>query len=183
VADRQLFELMGKNAFSLVQSKLQCAPALELIRLSIRAMLTELSSNLYERVLARLPDYGHTFSPIFEFELSDLQHGEAVALDMAIATALAVVMGILDIRDAEQVLSTQHTLGLPIMRSEVTVEMLSGGAHEAVKARGGRLRMPLLARIGEAVFVDQVSESELAKALAFLESWSDGRTLEVAQSA
>jgi 3-dehydroquinate synthetase/predicted NBD/HSP70 family sugar kinase len=183
VADRPLFELIEENAIALIRTKLQGAKGSELIRRSIRAMLLELSPNLYERTLNRYPDYGHTFSPIFEFELSDLEHGEAVALDMAVATALAVVLGILDVNDAEQILVTQHALGLPIVRTGLTIEMLLRGASEAKKHRGGHLRMPILCRIGEAVFIDEVTGPELEQGLAFLRSWSHARMLEVAQSA
>ncbi|HXZ41507.1 MAG TPA: ROK family protein [Terriglobales bacterium] len=183
VVDRQLFELIEEHAYYLVRTKLQCAPGAELIRRAIRAMLLELSPNLYERTLDRFPDYGHTFSPIFEFELSDLEHGEAVALDMALATALAVILGILDIEDAERILATQHALGLPIVRAGLTMDMLLRGVHEAKRHRGGQLRMPILRGIGEAMFIDEVTEHQLEEAVAFIRSWSGGRMTEVPRSA
>jgi len=172
VADRALFELIEEHAFSVVRTKLQCEQGTEIIRRAIRAMLLELSPNLYERTLERRPDYGHTFSPVFEFELSDLEHGEAVALDMAIATAFAVVSGFLDVEDAEQILITQRALGLPIIRAGLTMDMLLRGIHDARKHRGGQLRMPVLCGIGEAMFVDEISEARLEEALAFIRSWS-----------
>jgi 3-dehydroquinate synthetase/predicted NBD/HSP70 family sugar kinase len=183
VADRLLFELIEEHGVDLLRTKLQCAQGAELIRRAIRAMLLELSPNLYERTLDRFPDYGHTFSPIFEFELSDLQHGEAVALDMAITTALAVVLGILDCEDAERIFATQYALGLPIIRAGLTMDMLLRGAHEAERHRGGQLRMPVLCGIGEAMFIDEMSESQLEEALAFIRSWSSGRISEVPKSA
>lgn len=183
VVNRPLFELMESNAFHLLRTKLQCAQGADLIRCAIRTMLLELSPNLYERNLERFPDYGHTFSPIFEFELSDVQHGEAVALDMAIATALAVVLGILDIDYAERILNTQRALGLPIIRAGLTVEMLLRGVHEAEKHRGGQLRMPVLRGIGEAIFIDEVSKSQLEEALSLIRSWPRGRMLQLANSA
>ena len=179
VADRGLFELIEENNFCLIQTKLQCAQGTELIRRAIRTMLLELSPNLYERTLERLPDYGHTFSPIFEFELADLQHGEAVALDMAVSTALAVVSDFLDIQDAERILLTQEAVGLPVVRAGLTIDMLLRGVHEAKRHRGGHLRMPILCGIGEAVFIDEISESRLEEALAFIRSWSAGSTSEV----
>jgi len=183
VVDRQLFELIEEHAGYLVRAKLQCAPGAELIRRAIRAMLLELSPNLYERTLDRFPDYGHTFSPIFEFELSDLEHGEAVALDMALATALAMILGILDIEDAERILATQHALGLPIVRAGLTMDMLLRGVYEAKRHRGGQLRMPILRGIGEAMFIDEVTEHQLEEAVAFIRSWSGGRMTEVPRSA
>ncbi len=183
VADRTLFELIENNSFHLVVSKLRCAAGADLIRRSIRAMLLELSPNLYERTLDRSPDYGHTFSPVFEFALDDLQHGEAVALDMAIATAIAVVLGVLNVRDAERILTVQRELGLPIVREEVTVEMLGRGIQDARKHRGGRLRMPVLCGIGQVMFIDEVSHSQLLDALTFIRSWDTESTLEARQSA
>ena len=183
VADRPLFRLIEEHGVDLVRTKLQCAQGAELIGRAIRAMLLELSPNLHERTLDRFPDYGHTFSPIFEFELSDLEHGEAVALDMAIATALAVVLGILDIEDAKRIFGTQHALGLPIDRAGLTLEMLLRGAHEAERHRGGHLRMPILRGIGEAMFIDEISDLQLEEALALIRSWSSGRIPEARKSA
>jgi 3-dehydroquinate synthetase/predicted NBD/HSP70 family sugar kinase len=172
VADPTLFELIELHAFDLIRTKLQSNDGAEVIRRSIRAMLCELSPNLSERNLERLPDYGHTFSPIFEFELSDLEHGEAVALDMSIATALAIRLGILDRNDAERIFLTHQALGLPITREGMTPEMLQRAIRDAEKHRGGRLRMPLLRRVGEATFINVVSERELAEALAYVQCWS-----------
>ena len=183
VADRALFELMERHASRLSLSKLRCEAGPELIRRSIRAMLLELSPNLYERTLDRPPDYGHTFSPIFEFALEDLQHGEAVALDMAIATMLAVVLGSLQIEDAERILDVQQALQLPIVRDEITVQMLSRGIEDAKKHRGGRLRMPILRGIGAVEFLDDVNHLQLHEALGLIRTWNKESTLEARQSA
>jgi 3-dehydroquinate synthetase/predicted NBD/HSP70 family sugar kinase len=183
VADRQLFELIESSAAHLLRTRLQCSQGSELIRRSIRAMLLELAPNLHERTLDRLPDYGHTFSPIFEFVLSDLEHGEAVALDMALDAALALLLGSLDRADAHRILLTQHALGLPIVRDEICVDILARGVREAKRHRGGQLRMPLLSGIGEARFVDELTDTQLADALAFVRSWTGRGACEVAQSA
>jgi len=183
VVDRRLFEVIEEHAYYLIRSKMQSEPGMEVILRSIRAMLLELAPNLYERSLDRFPDYGHTFSPIFEFELSDLEHGEAVALDMAVATALAVIMGFLRAEDAERILATQHALGLPIVRAGLCLDMLTRGAQEAKKHRGGQLRMPVLCGLGEALFIDDVTDSQLEESLAFVESWYSGRLAEVPKSA
>jgi 3-dehydroquinate synthetase/predicted NBD/HSP70 family sugar kinase len=172
VADRELFELIEKCGADLIHTKLQSPPGTEAVRRAIRAMLLELSPNLHERNLERLVDYGHTFSPVFEFELSSVEHGEAVALDMALATALAALLGVLDLDTALRILSAQDSLGLPMIRPGVSVDMLARGIHDARKHRGGRLRMPILRAIGAATFIDEVSDSLLAESVAFIQSWS-----------
>ena len=53
-------------------------------------MLEELEYNLWEHILCRLVDYGHTFSPDIEMAAlscgKELLHGEAVNIDMALTT-------------------------------------------------------------------------------------------------
>ncbi|SPE44211.1 hypothetical protein SBA7_300054 [Candidatus Sulfotelmatobacter sp. SbA7] len=93
---------------------------------------------------------------------------------MAISTAFALVSGLLDVEDAEHILATQHALGLPITRAGLTMDMLLRGIHDARKHRGGQLRMPILCGIGEAMFIDEISEPRLEEALAFIRSWSSG---------
>lgn len=60
------------------------------MRRSIQGMLEELEYNLWEHILCRLVDYGHTFSPELEMAAlssgAELLHGEAVNIDMALTT-------------------------------------------------------------------------------------------------
>lgn len=61
------------------------------MRRSIQGMLEELEGNLWEHILMRVVDYGHTFSPEIEMaalhgDTPMLLHGEAVNVDMAITT-------------------------------------------------------------------------------------------------
>ena len=64
------------------------------MRRSIQGMLEELEPNLWEHVLCRLVDYGHTFSPEIEMAAlthgDELLHGEAVNIDMALTTQVSV---------------------------------------------------------------------------------------------
>jgi len=96
---------------------------------------------------------------------------------------LAVVLGVLNIEDAERILTAQRTLGLPIVKDEITVDMLRHGIEDARKHRGGRLRMPVLSGIGQVMFVDDLSHPQLLEALAFIRSWDAESTVEARQSA
>lgn len=64
------------------------------MRRSIQGMLEELEPNLWEHVLCRLVDYGHTFSPELEMAAlthgDELLHGEAVNIDMALTTQVGI---------------------------------------------------------------------------------------------
>lgn len=63
------------------------------MRRSIQGMLEELEYNLWEHILCRLVDYGHTFSPEIEMAAltsgNELLHGEAVNIDMALTTQVS----------------------------------------------------------------------------------------------
>ena len=56
--------------------------------------LEELEYNLWEHVLCRVVDYGHAFSPEIEMAAlahgDELLHGEAVNIDMALTTQVAL---------------------------------------------------------------------------------------------
>jgi 3-dehydroquinate synthetase len=92
-------------------------------------------------------------------------------------------MGVLRVEDAERILTVQRALGLPMVRDEITVEMLGRGIQDARKHRGGRLRMPVLSGIGQVIFIDEVSQSQLLEALTFIRAWDTESALEARQSA
>ena len=82
--------LLFSNDCAPKPGRAQDAAASAAMRRSIQGMLEELEPNLWEHVLCRLVDYGHTFSPELEMAAlthgDELLHGEAVNIDMALTT-------------------------------------------------------------------------------------------------
>ena len=81
----------------LLSCQLQSPAASVVMRRSIQGMLEELEYNLWEHILHRLVDYGHTFSPEIEMAALNgdeamLLHGEAVNIDMALTTQVRLVL-------------------------------------------------------------------------------------------
>ncbi len=81
----------------------QSAIASTVMRRSIQGMLEELEYNLWEHILVRLVDYGHTFSPAMEMaamsdDAAGLLHGEAVNCDMALTTQVWGLMLVTSMR-------------------------------------------------------------------------------------
>ncbi len=97
--DAALFELLELHAPELVASGFSCpgAKGHELLQRSIWSMLDELRQNPYEdQTYERLVDFGHTFSPAIEAALGfEIDHGEAVAIDIALSATLAHVLGLM----------------------------------------------------------------------------------------
>lgn len=98
------------------------------LRRSIQGMLEELECNLYEHVLTRVVDYGHTFSPEIEMAAletdDELLHGEAVNIDMAITTELAHRRGYITADQKRRVFAIMRALRLPFWHPSVTPKLL-----------------------------------------------------------
>ncbi|WP_307795674.1 sedoheptulose 7-phosphate cyclase [Actinacidiphila acididurans] len=137
---------------------------------AIHLMLEELHPNLWESVLERSVDYGHTFSPTIEMHtLPELLHGEAVMIDMAVTTALATLRGDMSEKQAERVYTVASTLGLPLWNDALAVpSLLKDALQDTVRHRDGQQRLPLPLGIGRHHFVNDVTETELREAVRLL---------------
>ncbi|MGW6923474.1 sedoheptulose 7-phosphate cyclase [Streptomyces sp. NPDC054950] len=196
IKDARLFDLLEQHGADVLHTKLQSAaangptpadvpvdqrlaarglhldPATAVVERAIQGMLEELQPNLWEKVLERVVDYGHTFSPTIEMHaLPALLHGEAVAIDMALTTVMAEHRGLVSTYQRDRVLDVMARLGLPAWHPLCTPERLGEALRDTVRHRDGKQRLPLPVGIGSAVFVNDVTEAELgaaAEALAGL---------------
>ena len=130
-----------------------------LIRRAIELMLRELQANPFEEELARVVDFGHTFSPLLE-SVSEfrLSHGEAVAVDMALSSRIATRLGLLTAEELESIIGLLRELRLPVASTLVTPELLARAADDAVAHRGGALNLVLPAGIGTPTFLRRRGE-------------------------
>ncbi|MEV0640883.1 sedoheptulose 7-phosphate cyclase [Streptomyces sp. NPDC050619] len=174
VKDAVLFDLLEATVGSITPDTLAgCGSALsEVLSRAISGMLDELEPNLWEQVLERSVDYGHTFSPSLELRADPpLLHGEAVAVDMAICVALAHLRGHLSKSDTDRALKLLQGFQLPISHPIFTPELLEEALADAVKHRDGLQRVPLTRGIGSVVFANDLTAEELGRALEFVGSW------------
>lgn len=172
IKDTRLFTLLERYGAALVDSRMQPPshaghgdPASEVMERAIHGMLEELQPNLREHRLERVVDYGHTFSPKIEMQaLPELLHGEAVCVDMALTTILAEARGLVSAEQRKRIMSVMRTLRLPAWHPLCAPEVLTPALADTVRHRNGRQRLPLPLGIGSAVFVNDVTERELAAA-------------------
>ncbi|PWE11507.1 2-epi-5-epi-valiolone synthase [Streptomyces sp. BSE7F] len=199
IKDARLFDLLEQHGADLLRNKLQSPaavgptpadapvdqrlaarglhldPATEVVERAIQGMLEELQPNLWEKVLERVVDYGHTFSPTIEMHaLPALLHGEAVAVDMALTTVLAERRGLVSSYQRDRVLDVMARLGLPVWHPLCTPEVLGDALRDTVRHRDGKQRLPLPVGIGSALFVNDVTEGELAAAAESLAALGSG---------
>jgi len=89
---------------------------LELIRISIRAMLEELQPKFCEEDLRRMVDFGHESGNIIEAKARhELPHGEYIAIGMAISSSIGHQKGKLARVDLERILNCLLDIRLPIV--------------------------------------------------------------------
>ncbi|MGW2374564.1 sedoheptulose 7-phosphate cyclase [Kitasatospora sp. NPDC001683] len=182
VKDAVLFDLLEATVGAITPDTLGgCGSAVsEVLSRAISGMLDELEPNLWEQVLERSVDYGHTFSPSLELRADPpLLHGEAVAVDMAICLALAHLRGHLAEPDTDRALRLLQGFQLPIAHPIFTQELLEEALSDAVKHRDGLQRVPLTRGIGSVVFADDLTPDELGRALEFIGAWTAGARAEL----
>jgi 3-dehydroquinate synthase len=163
IRDEPLFRLVEEHAGQLIGSGFQ-APrreALDAVWRAAAGMLEELEPNLYENLTSkRLVDMGHTFSPAIEaasrFRIS---HGEAVAIDLALSTAVALRLGWLLERDGLRIVRALALSGLPVGTPLLTPRL---GLDALAEASRHRRHLVLPTAIGRAGFIEADSDGVAA---------------------
>ncbi|MFH8613028.1 sedoheptulose 7-phosphate cyclase [Streptomyces sp. NPDC018029] len=131
-----------------------------IIRTSMRLMMEELCPNLREHDLARLVDFGHTFSPVIETAGGHrLAHGEAVAVDMALSAHLARLLGLTDAETCERIVALLERIGLPVYDPETcTPGLMTQALRASWQRRGRKLHLVVPTALGKAAFVDELED-------------------------
>jgi 3-dehydroquinate synthetase len=184
IKDFALFELLETYGPTLLDEKFQGSTpdgdraARAVLRAATHGMLEELQPNLWEAELERCVDYGHTFSPTVEMSaLPALLHGEAVCIDMALTTVLACRRGLLTAEQRDRVFAVMRALELPSWNPLLASDVLARALEDTVRHRDGLQRLPLPVGIGAVVFVNDVTEAELAAAVATQRELGDARAV------
>ncbi len=168
--DAALFELLDKEGERAIFDRFQ-THGHEIYRGAINGMLEELEPNLYETILERATDYGHTFSPVLEMkDIDGLLHGEAVAIDCAFSAVLAHERGMIPRPLLDRVINTMEKLGLPMWHAMGTPELFWEGVEERTAHRDGYQRVPLMIGLGKYQFVNDITPEELTRSVKV---WTD----------
>lgn len=185
IKDRRLFQLLDEYGEQLLTEQFQGTTpigdtvARDVLSRAIKGMLEELQPNLWESMLERVVDYGHSFSPLLEMRaLPALLHGEAVSIDMALSTVVAEGRGLVSGPQRERILDAMRRLRLPIWHPLCEPGLLEEALHDTVRHRDGLQRMPLPDGIGEARFVNDLTVAELTRAAGALRDLARAEDLE-----
>lgn len=142
-------------------------------------MLEQLQPNLYEdQTFRRLVGFGHTFSPALESASGfSLQHGQAVAIDMALSAVLAFELGMMDANRRDRILDLLLCIGLPVHSPLLTTILCESALQEAKLHRGGHVNLVLPTGLSDMVFMESLESllAPLANSLRWLERNSGKR--------
>ena len=180
VRDPVLVDLLVENVEVLLASKFQSPAnlAMQILLRAEQAMLEELQPNLFETCKARLADFGHTFSPGLERASKyELRHGEAVALDMLLSTALAVRRGLCPESLFDRLARLHRASALPLSSPLMTLELLLCCAQEARLHRSGDLNLVVPTDFGRATYLQEITREDLEYGLAMTKEAAHEPTL------
>ncbi|KAK7954419.1 hypothetical protein PG988_015113 [Apiospora saccharicola] len=150
----------------------------ELMQISIRSMLWELQSNLYEHNLRRLVDFGHEFGHIVESLAGyEIPHGECVSIGMSISSHLAWQKGIMAEDDMERILRCLLDLGLPIYTTDhdcCNPRVLWDRIRtDGTANKDGMLWLAVPEAIGRGAFLDHITDIDVQMVQVALTSLSE----------
>lgn len=114
-----------------------------------------------------LLNLGHTFGHAIETGMGygAWLHGEAVAAGTVLACDLSQRIGNLARADAERVITLYRRAGLPVQAPALGVERYLELMSRDKKVEGGKLRLVLLRRLGEAFVTAEFPKQALAETL------------------
>jgi 3-dehydroquinate synthase len=157
--DPILFEFLEQFSDQLVSfpSMASMEVLSELVWRSSLRLIEELEPNLYEdKTYMRVLDFGHTFSPLIE-SLSNFRvtHGVAVAIDIALSSAVACELDLLTLGGRDRILRSLINAGLPIYSPLLTGENCARSLGEIEAHRGGQLNLVVPTGIGSTKFITE----------------------------
>jgi 3-dehydroquinate synthase len=168
IADADLFGYMETHAEAILKKDLV---ALHVpVKRSCEIKAHVVAEDEFEHGLRAILNYGHTFGHGIEAvtEYQVYLHGEAVALGMQAAGALALDLGMVDETFVARQQACLEAYGLPTTWSDLPVdETLEAMKHDK-KVRAGTMKFIVADRLGHVVQRTDVSEESARRALEAL---------------
>ncbi len=165
IADATLFAYMEANAERLLAKDLT---ALEYpIRRSCEIKASIVAEDEREQGLRAILNYGHTFGHGFEAagKYARFLHGEAVALGMHAAAALAQELGLVDEAFVQRQRDCIEAYGLPVAWPEMPVDVVLEAMQHDKKAVGGALKFILADGMAHVIQRKDITEAQTRAAL------------------
>ena len=175
--DVEFFDFIEEKADRLVDRDMQAM--LWLIYRCAQLHLDHIatSGDPFEFGSSRPLDFGHWAAHKLEQTTHyRLNHGEAVAIGMALDSTYSYLAGLLPRPDWQRILGLLSALGLAVYTCELSLHLhdqrdtrcIFTGLNEFREHLGGQLTLPLLERIGRGIEVHGVDEQMMSRSIALL---------------
>jgi len=158
IADARYFGFLENNSARALSLESACMERIITRSCEIKAGIVARDER--ERGLRMILNFGHTIGHAIEtvtgyrFYL----HGEAVAIGMACASAVAARLGCIPQRSHRKITALLQKYGLPVRMEKISVKKILRALPRDKKARGGKVRFVLPERIGKAFVTEGVGE-------------------------
>lgn len=164
IRDASLFRFLERNQ----EAILACDPAAlkRVISASVRMKAEVVGIDERESGLRMILNFGHTIGHAIEAATGyrKLLHGEAIAWGMLAALHISRMRTLLPEKDTARIENTIHAYGpLPRFRARIP-ELLASAGHDK-KNKAGTRRFVLCPGIGNAVVVENVTDTEMISAM------------------
>lgn len=168
IADEALFSFMEANAEGIL-AKAPEALAVP-IRRSCEIKAAVVAGDEKEHGARANLNYGHTFGHAIEsvtnYEV--FLHGEAIALGMVAAGALARALGLVDDEFVARQRGIFEAYGLPVQWPELPADAVIQAMQKDKKVRAGTLKFIVADRMGHVIHRTDVTEAQVRQALLSL---------------
>lgn len=164
--DAGLFKFLEDNRDTILN--LDSGALKFIIKRSCEIKAEIVSKDETETGLRAILNYGHTIGHALETATgyTEYLHGEAVAAGMVLEARLAVLLGLLDHRDAERIISLIASYGLPVeMPSGLDNSRILSSMQLDKKTIEGRLKFILPEKIGSVVIRDVTDAAKIAEVI------------------
>lgn len=168
IADEDLFAYMEDHVNELLDKQL---PAFEVpVRRSCEIKGAVVSADEREAGLRANLNYGHTFGHGIEAAsgYKRFLHGEAIALGMVAAGALAQELGMVDEAFTRRQQACFEAYGLPVTWSDMPLDATLEAMRHDKKVRAGTMKFILADRMGHVVQRTDITEDQARRALEVL---------------
>lgn len=165
IADAPMFAFFQEHADAILSRDLPVLTRLVARNCQIKSEVVQ--ADPQEAGRRAVLNYGHTLGHAIELAAGqwDLRHGEAVAYGMVAEAEATERLGLGEPGLAGRLRNVLQVLGLAQGLPAVDVETARAALRHDKKLHAGRLRLPLVPRIGEAVLTEDVGLEVLEKAL------------------
>jgi 3-dehydroquinate synthase len=170
IEDEELFSFMERRATAILAKDLT---AIEIpVRRSCEIKSAVVAEDEREEGRRANLNYGHTFGHGIEAVTgyTTYLHGEAIALGMVAAGALAFDLGLVDATFVERQKRCFEAYGLPVAWRDLPVEETLAVMKHDKKARAGTMKFIVADRMGHVVQRTDITEAQAKRALEALKT-------------